>query len=87
MPVGIFIVIRWLPARPFAHVHSPHGQERSRKPLLPRFAPVDARSAGHVVLIFAFQADNITGKPFHVVFDRDSDSSAWFTSIRRSRMG
>ena len=45
-----------------------HGQEWFEKTLLPRFAPVSMLALlATLVLIFAFQADNITGKPFHVV--------------------
>jgi ACR3 family arsenite efflux pump ArsB len=36
--------------------------------LLPRFAPVSIGAIlATLVLIFAFQADNILGKPFHVL--------------------
>jgi ACR3 family arsenite transporter len=34
--------------------------------LLPRFAPVTILAARHVGIAFAFQADNITGKTWHV---------------------
>jgi arsenite transporter len=45
-----------------------HGQEWFEKALLARFAPVSMLALlATLVLIFAFQADNITGKPFHVV--------------------
>ena len=45
-----------------------HGQEWFEKALLPRFAPVSMLALlATLLLIFAFQADNITGKPFHVV--------------------
>jgi ACR3 family arsenite transporter len=45
-----------------------HGREWFEKTLLPRFAPVSMIALlTTLVLIFAFQADNITGKPFHVV--------------------
>jgi len=44
------------------------GQEWFERALLPRFAPVSMLALlATLVLIFAFQADNITGKPFHVV--------------------
>jgi ACR3 family arsenite transporter len=44
-----------------------HGAEWFEKTLLPRLAPVTiAALLATLVLIFAFQADNITGKPFHV---------------------
>ncbi len=45
-----------------------HGKEWFEKSLLPRFAPVTiAALLATLVFIFAFQADNITGKFFHVV--------------------
>lgn len=45
-----------------------HGQQWFEKVLLPRFAPVSMFALlATLALIFAFQADNITGKPFHVV--------------------
>jgi len=45
-----------------------HGREWFERALLPRFAPVSMLALlATLVLIFAFQADNITGKPFHVV--------------------
>jgi arsenite transporter len=44
------------------------GREWFEQTLLPRFAPVSMLSLlATLVLIFAFQADNITGKAFHVV--------------------
>ncbi len=44
-----------------------HGIEWFEKRLLPRFAPVSMLALlATLVLIFAFQADNITAKPFHV---------------------
>jgi len=66
--VGIFIVI------PLAAGSAlrlwfirAHGQEWFERTLLPRFAPVGMLALlATLVLIFAFQADNITGKPFHV---------------------
>jgi ACR3 family arsenite transporter len=43
------------------------GREWFERTLLPGFAPVTmAALLATLVLIFAFQADNITGKPFHV---------------------
>lgn len=43
------------------------GKEWFELELLPRFAPVTiAALLATLTLIFAFQADNITGKPFHV---------------------
>jgi arsenite transporter len=45
-----------------------HGQAWFEGVLLPKFAPVTiAALLGTLVLIFAFQADNITGRFFHVV--------------------
>jgi arsenite transporter len=45
-----------------------YGKEWFEKSLLPRFAPVTiAALLATLVFIFAFQADNITGKFFHVV--------------------
>ncbi len=44
------------------------GKEWLEKSLLPRFAPVTiAALLATLTLIFAFQADNITGRPLHVV--------------------
>jgi ACR3 family arsenite transporter len=44
-----------------------HGIEWFEQQLLPRFAPVSMTALlATLVLIFAFQADNITAKPFHV---------------------
>ena len=44
-----------------------HGQEWFEKELLPHFAPVSMLALlATLVLIFAFQSDNILGKPFHV---------------------
>jgi len=45
-----------------------HGREWFENVLLPRFAPVSMLALlATLVLIFAFQADNIAGKPFHVL--------------------
>ena len=45
-----------------------HGKAWFEDALLPRFAPVTIMSLlATLVFIFAFQADNITGKSFHVV--------------------
>ncbi len=45
-----------------------HGREWFEKRFLPRFAPVTILALlATLVFIFAFQADNITGKFFHVV--------------------
>ncbi len=66
--VAVFIVIplvagvglrRWLIGR--------STQVRFERDILPRFAPVSMSALlATLVLIFAFQADNITGKPLHV---------------------
>jgi ACR3 family arsenite transporter len=67
--VGIFIVIplgAGLALR-FWFIRA-HGREWFETSLLPRFAPVSMLALlATLVFIFAFQADNITGKPFHVV--------------------
>ena len=45
-----------------------HGREWFEKTLLPRFAPVTITALlATLVCIFAFQADNITGRFFHVL--------------------
>ena len=67
--VGIFIVIPLAAGSALRawFIHA-HGQVWFEKTLLPRFAPVSMLALlATLVLIFAFQADNITGKPFHVV--------------------
>jgi len=66
--VGIFIVIPLVAGSALrAWFIYKHGQEWFEKTLLPRFAPVGMCALlATLVLIFAFQADNITGKPFHV---------------------
>ncbi|MFO0705890.1 MAG: ACR3 family arsenite efflux transporter [Nitrospira sp.] len=44
-----------------------HGQHWFEQSFLPRFAPVTITALlGTLILIFAFQADNILGKPWHV---------------------
>ncbi len=66
--VGIFIVVP-LAAGSAARAWfiRAHGIEWFEKALLPRFAPVSMLALlATLVLIFAFQADNITAKPFHV---------------------
>ena len=66
--VGIFIVIPLVAGSALRawFIHA-HGREWFEKTLLPRFAPVSMSALlATLVLIFAFQADNITGKPFHV---------------------
>ena len=67
--VGIFIVIPLVAGSALrAWFIRAHGQQWFEKILLPRFAPVSMLALlATLVLIFAFQADNITGKPFHVV--------------------
>ena len=67
--VGIFIVIPLVAGSALrAWFIRAHGQEWFEKNVLPRFAPVSMLALlATLVLIFAFQADNITGKPFHVV--------------------
>jgi ACR3 family arsenite transporter len=67
--VGIFIVIPLMAGSALrTWFIRAHGQEWFEKALLPRFAPVSMLALlATLVLIFAFQADNITGKPFHVV--------------------
>ncbi len=67
--VGIFIVIPLTAGTAlrlyFLHAH---GRDWFEKQLLPRFAPVSIVSLlATLVLIFAFQADNILGKPLHVL--------------------
>ena len=67
--VGIFIVIPLVAGSALrVWFIRAHGREWFEKTLLPRFAPVSMLALlATLVLIFAFQADNITGKPFHVV--------------------
>ncbi|MFB3829982.1 MAG: ACR3 family arsenite efflux transporter, partial [Bryobacteraceae bacterium] len=67
--VGIFIVIPLAAgsALRFWFIRA-HGRQWFEKTLLPRFAPVSMLALlSTLVFIFAFQADNITGKPLHVV--------------------
>ncbi len=66
--VGIFIVIPLAAGSLLrAYFIRAHGIDWFEKTLLPRFAPVSMLALlATLVLIFAFQADNITGKPFHV---------------------
>ena len=62
-----------------------HGQAWFEGVLLPKFAPVTiAALLATLVLIFAFQADNITGRFFHVVLDRGPDHACRFISMRAS---
>ncbi len=67
--VGIFIVIPLAAGTALrAYFIRAHGREWFERQLLPRFAPVSIVALlATLVLIFAFQADNILGKPFHVV--------------------
>jgi ACR3 family arsenite transporter len=67
--VGIFIVIPLASGSALrAWFIRTHGVQWFEKSLLPRFAPVSVVALlATLVLIFAFQADNITGKPFHVL--------------------
>jgi ACR3 family arsenite transporter len=45
-----------------------HGREWFERSFLPRFAPVTITALlATLVFIFAFQSDNITGRPFHVL--------------------
>ena len=61
IPLSVGVVLRtWLIRR--------HGQEWFEEVLLPKFAPVTiAALLATLVLMFAFQSDNITSKFFHVV--------------------
>jgi len=67
--VGIFIVIPLAVGSALrAWFIRAHGQQWFEKTLLPRFAPVSMLALlATLVLIFSFQADNITGKPLHVI--------------------
>ncbi len=68
--VGIFIVIPLVAGSALRGCLHPRARyaNGSKHALLPRFAPVSMLALlATLVLIFAFQADNITGKPFHVV--------------------
>ena len=61
VPLGAGVILRSLLVRK-------HGRAWFEGSLLPKFAPVAiAALLGALVLIFAFQADNITGRFFHVV--------------------
>lgn len=67
--VAIFIVIPLAAGTGLRtwFIHA-RGREWFEKTLLPRFAPVSMMALlATLVLIFAFQADNLTGKPFHVL--------------------
>jgi ACR3 family arsenite transporter len=67
--VAIFIVIPLSAGTALrAYFIRAHGAAWFEKRLLPRFAPVSTLALlGTLVLIFAFQADNILDKPFHVL--------------------
>ncbi len=61
IPLSAGMLLRWWLIRM-------HGREWFEKVLLPKFAPVTILALlATLVLIFAFQADNITGKFLHVV--------------------
>jgi ACR3 family arsenite transporter len=66
--VGIFIVVPLAAGSALRfYLIRVGGREWFEKRLLPRFAPVSiAALLATLVLIFAFQADNILEKPFHV---------------------
>jgi hypothetical protein len=75
--VGIFIVIPLVAGSALRAWFIRARAGVVRKTLLPRFAPVSMLALlATLVLIFAFQADNITGKPFPRGIDRDSHPSA-----------
>lgn len=67
--VAIFIVIPLTVGSALrAYFIHAHGRKWFEKQLLPRFAPVSMIALlATLVLIFAFQADNILGKSFHVL--------------------
>ncbi len=67
--VGIFIVVPLLAGSALrAYFIRAHGRNWFEEQLLPRFAPISIVALLTTqVLIFAFQADNILGKPFHVL--------------------
>ena len=67
--VAIFIVIPLAAGAMLrAYFVRAHGAEWFAGQFLPRFAPVSTLALlATLVLIFAFQADNILGKPFHVL--------------------
>lgn len=67
--VLVFIVVPLVVGAAARHLLvARHGREWFDKVLLPRFAPVTmAALLTTLVLIFAFQTDNITQRPFHVV--------------------
>lgn len=67
--VAIFIVIPLVGGSVLrAYFIRAHGGNWFENQLLPRFAPVSMTALlATLILIFAFQADNILGKPIHVV--------------------
>ncbi len=67
--VGIFIVIPLVAGTALrSRLIRMHGRAWFENSLMPRFAPVGMLALlATLVLIFAFQADNILGKPFHVI--------------------
>jgi arsenite transporter len=67
--VGIFIVVPLSAGSVLrAYFIRARGRAWFEKQLLPRFAPISiAALLTTLILIFAFQADNILGKPFHVL--------------------
>ena len=67
--VAVFIVIPLVAGTLLrAYFIRAHGKNWFVKQLLPRFAPVSMIALlATLVLIFAFQADNILGKPLHVL--------------------
>ncbi|MGO9239251.1 MAG: ACR3 family arsenite efflux transporter [Bryobacteraceae bacterium] len=67
--VGIFIVVPLAVGTALrTYFIRAHGRDWFERQLLPRFAPVSIVALlATLVLIFAFQADNILGKPSHVV--------------------
>jgi len=67
--VGIFIVVPLAAGSALrAYFIRAHGRDWFERQLLPRFAPVSIVALlTTLVLIFAFQADNILGKPLHVL--------------------
>src|SRR5208337_2476077 len=61
IPLTAGTILRWVLIRK-------RGQEWFEKELLPRFAPVTITALlATLVFIFAFQADNITNRTFHVL--------------------
>jgi ACR3 family arsenite transporter len=67
--VGVFIVVPLSAGSVLrAYFIRAHGRDWFEEQLLPRFAPISIIALlTTLILIFAFQADNILGKPFHVL--------------------